>query len=75
MTTFEKILTFFDGRKAMILSIVSAILSYLVAGNKITPELGALLQTIASVVFGGAVYATNVVLGSRNKFGERVRGL
>lgn len=35
------------------------IITYLMATNVITNELGALLQTLLSIATGGAVYATN----------------
>jgi hypothetical protein len=61
------ILTFLDGKKAIIFGIASAVLSYLVAGSIIDKELGALIQTILTLLSGGAVYATNQVLGSRRR--------
>lgn len=64
----EKVLNFLDGKKAIILAICGAILSYLVAGDVITPNLGALIQTILSILGGGAVYATNDLNGA-NKLG------
>ena len=69
----ENILNYFDGKKTTILAITAAIISYLVATGLITAELGALLQTIISLLAGGAVVATNRVLGYRNKFGERTK--
>lgn len=54
-----KILEFLDGKKAPILAVSSAIISYLVAGKVIEASLGALFQTIISILGGGAVYASN----------------
>lgn len=54
-----KVLQFLDGKKAVILGCCSAVLSYLVAGQLIDANLGALLQTIISLLTGGAVIATN----------------
>ena len=59
----EKLLEFIDGRKTTILAIASAICAYTVASGLITAELGALIQTIISIIAGGAVIASNRVLG------------
>jgi hypothetical protein len=64
----EKLLTFLDGKKSVILAIIAAILSYMVASNVISASLGALFQTIISLLAGGAVYATNDLNGA-NKLG------
>lgn len=56
---FQTILQFLAGKKAYILSISAAILSYLVAGDIINANLGALIQTILSILGGGAMIATN----------------
>lgn len=68
MNTFHQILDFLDGKKSTILAITAAILSYAVAGNIIDADLGALLQTILSILGGGAVYATNK-LGQARRMG------
>ena len=56
---FTTILTWLDGKKSTILAISSAILSYAVATNLIHSDLGALLQTVISILAGGAIIATN----------------
>lgn len=61
------ILEWLDGKKAIILGIASAVLSYAVASQLITAELGALLQTIISILAGGAVIASNRILGARSR--------
>lgn len=66
MNIVNKVLTWLDGRKSTILSISAAILSYCVAGGFISPELGALLQSILSILAGGAIIATNK-LGIKRK--------
>jgi hypothetical protein len=63
----ENILTFLDGKKAILLGICSAILSYLVASSLISADLGALIQTILSILAGGAVYASNKTLGRNQR--------
>lgn len=63
----EKLLTFIDGYKTYILAIASAVISYLVASGIITADLGSLLQTIVSILAGGAVIASNKVLGTSNR--------
>ena len=67
MKQLTAILTWLDGRKSVILSISAAVLSYCVAGHLISTELGALLQTIISILGGSAVYATNRMGISRKK--------
>ena len=64
----EKILLFLDGKKSTILAISSVVLSYLVASGILDAQLGAALQTIISILAGGAVYATSDLKGS-NKLG------
>jgi hypothetical protein len=71
----ENLLKFLDGRKAVILSICAAILSYLVAGGIIDANLGALIQTILSILAGGAVIMTDKTLGKRNFEGKRVKNI
>jgi cytochrome b subunit of formate dehydrogenase len=56
---FNSILDFLDGKKTYIIAIASAIIVYLMTGNLISDNLGALLQTIMSILAGGAVIATN----------------
>jgi hypothetical protein len=58
MSKYEKILTWLNGKKSTILAISAAVLSYCVAGGLIDPQLGALLQTILSILTGGAVFET-----------------
>lgn len=55
----HSILTFLDGKKSTLMAILAAVFSYAVATDLITPDLGALLQTILSILAGGAVFATN----------------
>lgn len=61
----EKFLKFLDGKKAMIMGISNAINAYLVAAAVITPEMGALISSILVVLGGGAIVATNQVLGAK----------
>jgi len=63
--SFHALLDWLEGKKALILSISAAVLSYAVAGHLINPDLGALLQTILSILGGGAVYATNKLGAAR----------
>lgn len=62
----EKVLLFLDGKKTYVLAIVSAVNSFLVASGVYTAELGVLIQTIASILAGGAKYQTDVI-GARKK--------
>jgi len=59
--TLKDILTFLDGKKAYLLAIVSAINAFLVASNVYTADLGALIQTIASILASGAKYQSDVL--------------
>lgn len=68
MQKLEQLLLWLDGKKSTILAICGAVNSYLVAGKLITAELGALVQTILSILAGGAVYATKDMLGA-NRLG------
>lgn len=54
----QSILVWLDGKKAYILAISAAINSYLVAAGIYEASLGALLQTILSILGGGAMVAT-----------------
>lgn len=73
MNSFETFLTWLDGKKMVIVAIGSAILSYCVSTNLITADLGSLLQSILSILAGGALIATNNVLGTRNTAGVRIK--
>ena len=66
----EQILTFLDGKKAIIFGIVNAINTYLVTAQIYSPEIGSLIATVIALLSGGAVYATNQSLGraKRSKF-------
>lgn len=66
----QALLTWLDGKKALIVSILSLINSYLVAVNLYDAALGTLVQSILSLLAGGAVVATKDMLGS-NKLGIR----
>lgn len=57
----REILYYLAGKKTYILAIASAVNAYVVAVGIITPELGALIQTIVSIVAGGAKYQTEVM--------------
>ena len=58
MAIVTRILEALDGKKSTILAISAVLLSYAVASGLIDANLGALLQTILSIISGGAVYAT-----------------
>lgn len=66
----EKALLWLNGKKAVLLSIASAVLSYAVATGLVDAQLAALLQTVLSVLAGGAVFATKDMLG-KNLLGFR----
>ncbi len=68
MNKLEQILNWLDGKKAVILSISALILSYLVTAGILEPSLGTLLQSILSILGGGAVYATSDLKGA-NRLG------
>ena len=57
------ILDYLEGKKTVILAILAPIIAYAVAIHGISPELGALLQTIISVLAGGAAYGTVKLAG------------
>lgn len=57
----REILYYLAGKKTYILAIASAVNAYVVAVGIITPELGALWQTIMSILAGGAKYQTEVM--------------
>jgi hypothetical protein len=67
------LLTWLDGRKALIGTCLGAINAYLMATGVFTPELGSLIATLIVVLTGVGISATNSVLGRRNKFGERTK--
>jgi hypothetical protein len=61
METLKAILTWLDGKKSTIMAIGSVLISYAVAANMIDANLGAMLQTIISILTGGAVVATKTL--------------
>lgn len=61
----KAVLSWLEGKKSTILAICAAVLSYLVAGGAIDAQLGALLQTVLSILTGGAVYATQKLGASK----------
>jgi len=61
-------LEWLDGRKAKILAISAVCISYSVASGLIDANLGALLQTIISILAGGAIAATSdMKVGGANR--------
>ena len=68
----EQILQFLDGRKAILLAVVGLVIGYLTATNVLDAQLGALILSVLNVLAGGAVVATNKVLGHRNFEGRRI---
>lgn len=68
-------LIWLDGKKAYLLAIFSAINSFLVASNLYDANVGVLIQTILSIIAGGAklhtdnaiTYNTNLGVSIRNK--------
>lgn len=68
MEKLVSLLNYLDGKKAVILSISALVLSYLVTAGVLEPSLGTLLQSILSILGGGAVYATkDMSLGGQNR--------
>jgi len=63
----EQVLTYLDGKKAIIFGIVNAVNTYLVTAAVYSPEVGSLVATIVALLSGGAVYATNHVLGKATR--------
>jgi hypothetical protein len=53
-----KFLTFLDGKKSVIMSILALVVVYLMQSGVISDNLGLLIQSILSVLTGGAVVAT-----------------
>lgn len=66
----QQVLSWLDGRKAIIYGILSLVFSFLVTVHKMSPELGTLLQSIITLLGGGAHKATEDMLGA-NKLGLR----
>jgi len=66
----QAILTWLDGKKSIILAICAPVVTYLMATHLITLDLGALIQTILSILAGAAKIATNDMQGD-NKLGFR----
>lgn len=64
MNKVALLLDLLNGKKAVILSISALLLSYLVTAGVLEPSLGTLLQSILSILGGGAVYATKDMLGA-----------
>ena len=69
----KNLLTFLDGKKAMIGGILHAVNAYLAASGVIELNLSALIATIILLLTGIGIGATNSVLGARNYLGERVK--
>jgi asparagine N-glycosylation enzyme membrane subunit Stt3 len=57
-------LMWLDGRKTAIFACLFVINTYLMATNTISQDLGAAIASILGILSGGAVVATNKVLGA-----------
>ena len=55
LSVLHSLVAWLDGKKAVIYAIAAPTFSYLIVVHTITPELGALLTTILSVITGGAL--------------------
>ena len=66
----QSLLEWLDGKKSTILLIASAINTYCMAGGLYNTQLGALIQTILSVLAGGAKLVTADMQG-QNRLGFR----
>ena len=71
MSNLEVLLQWLDGKKAMILAISGLVVGYSVAANFLDARLGTLILSILNILSGGAVVATNQVLGARDRDGIR----
>jgi hypothetical protein len=56
---FQDILSWLDGKKSTILSILALVIVFLMQNGTISNNVGLLLQSILSVLTGGAIVATN----------------
>ena len=63
----DRLLTFLDGKKLIIGQIISTVIAFLVARSILSPDWGALIQSILAILGIGAVYQTNKTLGRRNR--------
>ena len=60
----ENFLRYLDGRKAILAAVCGLIITYLVKTNVIDGDLGVLVLSVINLLAGGAVIATDKVLGS-----------
>ena len=67
------IILFLDGKKTYILAIVSAINSFLVASAVYNASLGALIQTILSIIAGGAEGITVSAVKNNTTLGQAIK--
>ena len=68
----NEVILFLDGKKTYILAIVSAINSFLVASGVYTADLGALIQTILSILAGGTHAITVSAVDNKTPLGEEI---
>ena len=54
----HKLLSWLQGKKTLIFGALSAVNTYLMAAGVYIPEMGALIQTILTLLSGGAVVMT-----------------
>lgn len=73
MTKLEQLLWWLNGKKAVLLAVASAINSYAVSTSIIAPELGSLIQTLLSIVFGGAAIATQQAVVKGTRLGKAIK--
>jgi hypothetical protein len=67
----SQILTWLDGKKMVIAGCVAVVVGYLAKTGVIDTDLSTAILAIMNILFGGAVVATNQVLGKRNSMGAR----
>lgn len=68
----HKVVYFLEGKKAIIVAIIGAVLSFLVARGAMAADLGALLQTIIAILTGGALGVGSSQAYKDNKQGGKL---
>lgn len=63
----EKLLEFLHGKKAIIFGVCMAVLTYLTNENVVTGNLAILIQSVLTLIFGGADVLTTKKFGVHRK--------
>ena len=73
MNTFDSIIYWLDGKKALIGSVLNAINAYLISAGVIDANLGGLIATIILILTGAGVIVTNNAVKNNTDLGIAIK--